>query len=88
MLHILTNMSEETRIYYDDELDYLTIFVGEPVPNYGEDIEEGVTVFKDQKTDKIIGIGIQEFRERTKSLKELELKLPFKVNFSVAKSVV
>ena len=75
-------MSEGTRIYYDEELDYLTIFVGEPTPNYGEDITDGITFFKDQETDKIIGIGIQEFREKTKSLKELELKLPFKVNFS------
>lgn len=75
-------MEEGTRMYYDEELDYLTIFVGEPTPNYGEDVADGITLFKDQKTDKIIGIGIQEFRERTKTQKDIELKLPFKVNFS------
>jgi len=69
------------RIYYDNELDYLTIFVGSPITNYGEDIAEGVTVFKDQKTNEIIGIGIQEFKEKTNSLKEIELKLPFKISF-------
>ncbi|MEK6811779.1 MAG: hypothetical protein AABX96_04680 [Nanoarchaeota archaeon] len=69
------------RIYYDNELDYLTIFVGSPVPNYGEDIVEGVTVFKDQNTNEIIGIGVQEFKEKTNSLKEIELKLPFRVSF-------
>ena len=69
------------RIYYDDELDYLTIFVGDPISNYGEDITEGVTVFKDQNTNEIIGIGIQEFKEKTNSLKEIELKLPFKISF-------
>lgn len=75
-------MNEGTRIYYDEELDYFTIFIGEPVPNYGEDIEEGITLFKDQKTDKIIGLGVQDFRKKTKKLHELELNLPFKVSFS------
>ena len=70
------------RIYYDKEGDYLTIFAGEPRPNYGEDIAESITIFKDQETDEIIGIGIQEFSEKTKSLKDVELNLPFKVNFS------
>lgn len=63
-------------------MDYLTIFVGKPVPNYGEDVADGITIFKDQATDKIIGLGIQEFRERTRTLKDVELNLPFKLNFS------
>jgi len=75
-------MNEGTKIYYDEELDYFTIFVGEPVPNYGEDVADGITIFKDQKTDKIVGLGVQEFRERTKALKDIELKIPFKINFS------
>ncbi len=83
---ILIKMNKETRIYYDEELDYFTLFIGEPTPNYGEDIVSGITIFKNEETDEIIGIGIQEFRERTKSLKELELKLPFKVSFSSFKS--
>ncbi|MBI2449593.1 hypothetical protein HYV49_04830 [Candidatus Pacearchaeota archaeon] len=74
-------MNEGMRIYYDEELDYLTIFIGESRPNYGEDITPGVTIFKDQYTDEIIGIGIQEFKEKTSSLQEIELKLPFKINF-------
>lgn len=75
-------MEGEMRIYYDEEGDYLTIFIGDSKPNYGEDRSEEVTLFKDQKTDEIIGIGILNFRERAKSLKDIELKLPFKVNFS------
>ncbi len=46
------------------------------MPNYGEDVAEGITIFKDQKTNKVI-----EFRKRTRSLKDIELNLPFKVNF-------
>lgn len=75
-------MEGEMKIYYDEEGDYLTIFIGDSKPNYGEDIAEDITLFKDQKTDEIIGIGILNFRERAKSLKDIELKLPFKVNFS------
>ncbi|MEK6924674.1 MAG: hypothetical protein AABW71_00365 [Nanoarchaeota archaeon] len=74
-------MNKGMRIYYDQELDYLTIFVGEPRLNYGEDISEGVTIFKDQNSNEIIGIGIQEFKEKTNSLNEIELKLPFKISF-------
>jgi len=74
-------MKGEMRIYYDKEGDYLTIFVGEPVPNYGEDIAEGITLFKNQETDEVIGIGIQEFSEKTESLKDIKLKLPFFVSF-------
>jgi len=75
-------MQGKMRIYYDEEGDYLTIFVGESKPNYGEDVAKGVTLFKDNETDEIIGIGILDFKERTKTLKDVELKLPFKVNFS------
>ncbi len=75
-------MEGEMRIYYDDEGDYLEIFVGDSRPNYGEDIGDDVTLFKDQETDEVIGMGILNFRERAKNLKDIELKLPFKVNFS------
>ena len=75
-------MEGEMRIYYDEEGDYLTIFIGDSKPNYGEEIEEDITLFKDQETNEIIGIGILNFRERAKSLDDIELKLPFKVNFS------
>ena len=78
-------MEGEMRIYYDEEGDYLTIFIGDSKPNYGEDIEKNVTLFKDQKTNEIIGLGILNFREKAKSLKDIELKLPFKVNFSALK---
>lgn len=78
-------MEGEMRIYYDEEGDYLTIFIGNSKPNYGEDIEEDVTLFKDQGTNEIIGLGILNFREKAKSLKDIELKLPFKINFSALK---
>ena len=78
-------MEGEMRIYYDEEGDYLTIFTGESKPNYGEEIEDDVTIFRDQTSDEIVGIGILNFKEKAKSLKDIELKLPFKVNFSALK---
>ncbi len=73
------------RIYYDEEGDYLTIFVGSSKPNYGEKIDEDITLFKDEETNEIIGVGILNFREKAKFLKDMELKLPFKINFSSLK---
>ena len=72
-------MKGNMRVYYDEEGDYLEIFIGSPRPNYGEDITPGATVFKDEETDEIIGVGILNFRKKTKSLKDIELKLPFKI---------
>ena len=69
-------------IYYDEEGDYLEIFIKSKRPNYGENIASGITIFKDEETDEAIGIGILNFRNKAKKLHELELKLPFKVNFS------
>ena len=68
-------------IYYDEEGDYLEIFI-KKAPNYGEEITSGITIYKDEETDDAIGIGILNFRQKAKKLHELELNLPFKVNFS------
>ncbi len=75
------------RIYYDEEGDYLDIFVGEPRPNYGEDTDDDVTVFKDEETDEIVGIGILNFKKRSKNLDEIKLNLPLKINFSALKQI-
>ena len=57
-------MKGQMRIYYDDKGDYLTIFVGESRPNYGEEISSGITVFKEEETDEVIGVGILNFRKK------------------------
>lgn len=78
-------MKGAMRIYYDEEGDYLTIFIGDSKPNYGEDMSDGVTIFKNQETDEVIGIGILNFKNKTKALKDIRLNLPFEVNFSELK---
>ena len=68
-------------IYYDEEGDYLEIYIEGASPTYGEEIGDDITVFKREKTGEIVGIGILNFKKCTKTLKELKLKLPFEVNF-------
>ena len=78
-------MKGNMNIYYDEEGDYLEIFIESNRPNYGEEVASGITIFKDEETDEVIGIGILNFRKKTKSLRELNLNLPFNINFSALK---
>ncbi|MAH06892.1 hypothetical protein CMI38_01420 [Candidatus Pacearchaeota archaeon] len=72
-------MKGKLRIYYDEEGDYLEIRIGEPRSNYGEEINDNTTIFKDTKTDEIVGIGILDFKENV-NLKNLEIDLPIDLN--------
>jgi len=76
-------MKGQMRIYYDEEADYLTIFVAESGPNHGEDISSGVTLFRSNETNEVVGIGILNFKEKSSKLNEIEIFLPFKINFEL-----
>ncbi|MFH1889548.1 MAG: hypothetical protein ABIJ58_01555 [Nanoarchaeota archaeon] len=78
-------MEGKMSIYYDDEGDYLEIFIENSSPTYGEDIGDDVTLFKKEGSDEIVGIGVLNFRKRAKSLDDIKLNLPFNVNFSALK---
>ena len=78
-------MKGKMNIYYDEEGDYLEIFIENGNSRYGEDIGEDITLFKNEKTNEIIGIGILNFKKRTKSLNDIKLNLPFEINFSALK---
>lgn len=78
-------MEGKMNIYYDEEGDYLEIFVEGQSPTYGEDIGEDITLFKKEETDEVVGVGILNFKERTKSLNSIKLNLPFNINFSSLK---
>ena len=76
-------MKGKMSIYYDEEGDYLEIFIEGSSPTYGEEIGDDVTLFKKEGTDEVVGVGILNFKERTKDLEEIKLNLPFEINFSV-----
>ena len=75
-------MKGKLSIYYDEEGDYLEIFTKTGKPSYGEKISSGITLFKDEETDEIIGIGILNFKKKTNEPNLMELNLPFEINFS------
>ncbi len=69
-------------LYYDEEGDYLEIFIEGKSPTYGEEIDNDITLFKSEISKEVVGIGILNFKKRTKSLQKIKLDLPFEVNFS------
>ena len=75
-------MKGKMNIYYDEEGDYLEIFIENAGPSCGEEIGDDITLFKKEDTDEGIGIGVLNFKKRTKHLQDIKLKLPFAVNFS------
>ena len=70
-------------IYYDEETDYLEVFIQNPPANYGEDTSEDITIFKDEKTDEVVGFSIQDFKEKSKDQQEIKIDLPIQINFSL-----
>lgn len=72
-------------IYYDEEGDYLEISVRNTGQTYGEEVGDDITLIKNEETDEIIGIGILNFKKRTRSLSDIKLNLPFEINFSALK---
>ena len=70
------------RIYYDEEGDLLEISIGNPTKCYADEIEPGVFLRKDEETNEIKSIAILAFKKRTKSLKDIKVKLPIDISFS------
>ena len=78
-------MNGQMSIYYDEEGDYLELYIAGASPTHGEEIDEDITIFRSEETNDIVGIGILNFKKRTKSLQDIKLNLPFAVNFSSLK---
>ena len=72
-------MKGQMRVYYDDEGDYLEIRIGEPRVNYGDHVTDDIVIFRDEKTDEAVGIGIFNFKTHTKDLSTLDLVLPIDI---------
>ncbi|MEK6884385.1 MAG: DUF2283 domain-containing protein [Nanoarchaeota archaeon] len=72
-------------IYYDEEGDYLEIFIEGQSPTYAEEVGDDITLLRSKMTDEVVGIGILNFKKRTNSMQDIKLNLPFEVNFSSLK---
>ncbi len=79
-------MKGPMNVYYDKEGDFLEISVGKPTKCYTEEVEPGIFLRIDEKTEEVKSIGILSFQKRAKKLKDIKLKLPIEVNFSALSS--
>ena len=70
------------RVYYDEEGDFLEISIGKPTECYATEVEPGVFIRKDEKTEEVKSVGILGFKKRSKQLKDIELRLPVGVTFT------
>jgi len=75
-------MKGQITVYYDKEGDYLEIMFGKPKDDYGDFVKDDVVLFRDQKDDEIIGIGIFNFTLNKHELHNVELALPVEINLS------
>jgi uncharacterized protein YuzE len=74
-------MKGKMNIYYDEDGDYLEIFIESKSPTYGEELGNDITLLKSMETHEVVGIAILNFKKRG-SLQNIKLNLPFEVNFS------
>lgn len=78
MSGISIKMTGKMEIYYDEEADFLEIFVGEPREDYGEHITEDIVIYRYEDNDDVYGIGVFNFKKRAKSLHDVLSKIPVK----------
>ena len=76
-------------VYYDEEGDFLEVSFGlPPETEYTEDLDEGISVTKDKKTNEIKSVGILNFKKRAKEvilrkiLKQLGMSIPLDISVS------
>ena len=79
-------MKGPMRVYYDEEGDFLEISVGKPTKCYASEVQSGVFLRVDEKTEEVKSVGILGFKKRAKDLKEIKLNIPVEVNFSTLAS--
>ena len=82
LLVTLSRGSHEKKlhIYYDGEADFLEISLGKLSPGYFRDIGEGISERIDEKTGKVVGVAVMNFRKRIDTPHPLNLSLPFDVS--------
>jgi len=77
-------MKGKLNLYYDEEGDFLEINIGKYKEGYFKNLGDGIFERIDKKTDQATGIAIMGFKKRTEKLKDIILKLPIEVNFSLS----
>lgn len=80
-------MKGQMNIYYDEEGDFLEITSGDISNCYFDNLGNGNFIIIDKNTKEIKGIAVFSFKTRTKNLEEINISLPFQLNFSSLQSL-
>ena len=75
-------MKGPMKVYYDEEGDFLEISVGKPTRCYASEVQPGIFIRIDEKSEEVKSVGIFGFKKRSKDLKDIELDIPVEINFS------
>jgi len=79
-------MEESYEIHYEKESDFLEVLFGEPSKCVTSEIQEGVFVRKDVKTEEIKSVGILGFKKRVQLLRKVlnsyNKSFPLEIGFS------
>ena len=75
-------MKQNLEIHYDTEDDVLEIQIGEPVECYFDEIDDDLFEGHDEKTGKLTGYKIFNFRKREgiSGIRKVKILLPANVN--------
>ncbi len=75
-------MESKLNLYYDDEGDFLEIVSGDISGCFFDNLGDGIFKIVDKNTNEVKGIAIFSFKSRAKSLDEIKISLPFKLNIA------
>ncbi len=74
-------MKGSMRIHYDDEGDILEIFAGEPSACIADEVQPGVFIRRDKKTNEPKSITIVGFKKRSKKA-DVDVLLPIELSMT------
>jgi len=72
-------MNSDISISYDEEGDFLEIFLGKNTKCIATEIEPGIFIRKDEKSNELKSIEILNFKKITKNLEDIKINLPMEI---------
>ena len=69
-------MKNKLHIYYDEEGDFLELRIGKPTASVYNNIGNDLFQRIEEKTGKVKGFAIFNFKKRTEKLKNIDVTLP------------
>lgn len=75
-------MKEKINIYYDKGGDFLELIIGSPRKSHFESLGNDIFRRRNEKTNKISGFIIFNFKKQIESRKETRVELPVELNVS------